>query len=167
MTIAMLTLVALAAAPEAGTPALLKVEGDLVKGRSLTLKDLQSMGPVTSDWTDKSGVHKVTGIRLDTLLARLDFSEGAMGPQMNPKEKHRGLRGAVIVTADDGFEAVFSVGELLESVGATNALLIWEMDGKPLSAQVGPLRIAVTTDKNMSRSVHQVTGMRVVSLAKK
>ena len=66
---------------------------------------------------------------------------------MNPKQKHEGLRAVVIATSSDGFEAAFSMGELLETLGATNAVLVWEMDGKPLPEAAGPFRLVVTTDK--------------------
>jgi DMSO/TMAO reductase YedYZ molybdopterin-dependent catalytic subunit len=90
-----------------------------------------------------------------------------MGSQANPKQKHQGLRGAVVASAADGFEAVFSVGELLETLGATNALVVWEMDAKPLPTGLGPFRILVLTDKGGARSIHQLTGLRVVDLKAK
>lgn len=175
---ALLTVLLLAAAPDAGTPVSLKVEGDLIKNASLSVNELAELGTVTVDWldgraktctapaksTEAGCTHTVTGVRLDRVLLRLGFTEGPVGPQANPKQKHQGLRGAVIAMAADGFEAVFSVGELLETLGATNALLVWEMDGKPLPAALGPLRILVLTDKGGSRSIHQVTGLKVIDL---
>ena len=56
------------------------------------------------------------------------------------------------------------MGELLETLGATNAVLVWEMDGKPLPAPVGPFRLVVTTDKGGARSLHQLSSLRVVNL---
>jgi DMSO/TMAO reductase YedYZ molybdopterin-dependent catalytic subunit len=183
---ALLAALLLAATPDAGAPLTLKVEGDLIKNASLSLKELTELGAVTVDWTDRHAKdpaaaacaataqksdagcgHKVTGVRLDRVLLRLGFSEGPTGPQANPKQKHQGLRGVVIASAADGFEAVFSVGELLETLGATNALVVWEMDGQPLPAGLGPFRILVLTDKGASRSIHQVTGLRVLDLKSK
>lgn len=183
---ALLAALLLAAAPDAGVPLSLRVEGDLIKTASLSVKDLAELGAVTVDWTDGHAAHsknaecaapaqksdagcghKVTGVRLDRVLLRLAFSEGPTGPQANPKQKHQGLRSVVIASAADGFEAVFSVGELLETLGATNALLVWEMDGQPLPPGLGPFRILVLTDKSASRSIHQVTGLRVVDLKSK
>jgi DMSO/TMAO reductase YedYZ molybdopterin-dependent catalytic subunit len=116
------------------------------------------------EWTDKQGKHTAIGVRLDTLLLERGFSEGAKGPAVNPKAKHPGLRAVVIASANDGFQAVFSVGELLATLGSTNAVLIWEMDGKPLSAEFAPFRLVVPTDKAGSRSIYQLTKVRVQEL---
>lgn len=186
---ALLAALLLTAAPDAGALLTLRVDGDLIKPGALSIKELVQLGAVTVDWTDTHAAHaknpeaaacgapaqkndqgcghKVTGVRLDRVLLRLGFSEGPMGPQANPKQKHQGLRGAVIASAADGFEAVFSVGELLETLGATNALIVWEMDGKPLPLGLGPFRILVLTDKGASRSIHQLTGLRVIDLKAK
>lgn len=175
---ALLTLLLLAAGPDAGAAGSLKIEGDLIKNGSLSVSELAELGAVTLEWVDgraktctppakptEAGcTHTITGVRLDRVLLRQGFTEGPMGPQVHPKQKHQGLRGAVIASAADGFEAVFSVGEVLETLGATNALLVWEMDGKPLPADLGPLRMLVLTDKGGSRSIHQVTGLRVIDL---
>jgi DMSO/TMAO reductase YedYZ molybdopterin-dependent catalytic subunit len=145
----------------------LKLEGDLVKPATLSVNELEAHGAVAVDFKDKSGEHRGIGVRLDKVLLKQGFAEGPMGPQVNPKQKHEGLRAAVIATASDGFEAVFSMGELLETLGATNAVLVWEMDGKPLPDAVGPFRLVVTTDKGSSRSLHQLTSLRVVNLKAK
>lgn len=152
-------LLALAAAPE------VRFEGDLIKAASLTTAELAKLETSRVDWTDKRGAHSGVGVRLDKVLLHLGFGEGATGPKTNPKVKHAGLRAAVIATAPDGFEAVFSVGELLETLGATTAFLVWEMDGKPLPPELGPYRLVVATDKGSSRSIHQVVKVRVVDLS--
>ncbi len=141
-----------------------RIEGDLVKAASLTVEELRALGPVTVDWADKSGAHRMTGVRLDVLLLKLGFSEGPTGPGAKPKQKHQGLRAIVIASAGDGFEAVFSVGELLETLGSTTALLAWEQDGKPLPAAHGPFRLVVPTDKKGSRSLYQLTSLRVADV---
>lgn len=171
------------AAPAAAAPTL-EVKGSLLKPATLSLKELAALGSDTTEWTDtrlanaKSAagcgapakqteqgcVHQVTGVRLDRLLLGLGFSEGPTGPQADPKQKHQGLRAAVIASARDGFEAVFSVGELLESLGSTRAWVVWEQDGKPLPDALGPLRILVLTDKGGARSLRQLTALRVVDL---
>ncbi|MFT3708448.1 MAG: molybdopterin-dependent oxidoreductase [Archangium sp.] len=145
----------------------LQLEGDLVKPSSFTAKDLAALSTTNVEWSDKQGKHTATGVRLDTLLLERGFSEGAKGPAVNPKQKHPGLRAVVIATANDGFMAVFSVGELLGTLGTTNAVLIWEMDGKPLPPEFAPFRLVVTTDKAGSRSIYQLAKLRVLDLADK
>lgn len=159
---ALLTLLVLSAAPASPS---ISLEGPGLVRASYTAKALAAFTPVTADFTDKSGKHLVKGVRLDALLLAQGFTEGAMGPGTDPKVKHAGLRAALVATASDGFEAVFSVGELLPHVGATQALLVWELDGKPLPAQSGPFRLVVTTDKLPSRSLYQLVQLRLVDLS--
>jgi DMSO/TMAO reductase YedYZ molybdopterin-dependent catalytic subunit len=66
--------------------------------------------------------------------------------------------------ARDGFQAVFSCAELAEEMGATKAMLIWKIDGKPLAPEQGPVRIVVLTDKEASRSVYGVEKLEVIDL---
>jgi DMSO/TMAO reductase YedYZ molybdopterin-dependent catalytic subunit len=181
MTALLLALLLRAAPAPAPT---LDVKGPLIKPASVTLKELAAFGSTTTEWADprlanaKSAagcgapakqteagcVHQVTGVRLDRLLLGLGFSEGPTGPQADPKQKHQGLRAAVVASARDGFEAVFSVGELLETLGTTTALVVWEQDGKALPDALGPLRILVLSDKGGARSLRQLTSLRVVDL---
>ena len=71
---------------------------------------------------------------------------------------------AVRASAADGFEAVFSCAELFESMGATRAMIVWKVDGKPLAADRGPLRLVVLTDKEPSRSIHGLRTIEVLDL---
>ncbi len=142
----------------------LRVEGDLVTTSSFSAKELAELTPTPVEWTDKRGKHTGRGVRLDAVLLKAGFSEGPMGPTVEPKVKHQGLRAAVIATASDGYEAVFSMGELLAHLGATTAWLVFEVEGKPLSPEVGPFRLVIPTDKGASRSLHQLVKLRVVDL---
>jgi len=42
---------------------------------------------------------------------------------------------------------------VFEDMGSTRALVVWEMDGKPLLSERGPFRLVVLTDKEPGRSV--------------
>lgn len=162
MTALLLSL--LLSAPDAGVEPKLRVEGDLVTAGSFGVKELMELTPSPIEWTDKKGKHTGKGVRLDAVLLKAGFNEGPMGPTVDPKVKHQGLRAAVIATASDGFEAVFSMGELLAHLGATTAWLVFEMEGKPLPPEVGPFRLVIPTDKGASRSLHQLVKVRVLDL---
>lgn len=58
-----------------------------------------------------------------------------------------------------------SVSMLRCLVLSTRATIVWQMDGKPLPENVGPFRIVVATDKLPSRSMYQVTSLKVVDLS--
>jgi hypothetical protein len=42
--------------------------------------------------------------------------------------------------------------------------VVYEIDGKPLSAEQGPLKLVVPTDKDPSRSVRQLVRLDIVDL---
>jgi DMSO/TMAO reductase YedYZ molybdopterin-dependent catalytic subunit len=163
----LLALMVLAATPDAGASPVLKLDGALVKKSALTVKDLQALGAATVDFSDKKGAHKATGLRLDRLLATLGFFEDPKVDKPDPKLKHRELRAAVVATGADGYTAVFSVGEIQEELGATNVLVVWEVDGKPLPTELGPLRLLAITDKRQTRSLYQLVSLRLSEIAVK
>jgi hypothetical protein len=164
MTRAFAALVLLLAAPDAGTPAP-TVEGP--GGRTLTLDPatLTRLGRVEEVWTNRGTTLRVSGVPLQKILVEVGVEPGAMGKDLEPGKKRLGLRQAVVVTARDGFQAVFSVGELWPGVGPTRVLVVDRVDGKPLDTADGPHRLVVPTDQEPSRSPRQVARIRVVNLA--
>lgn len=159
----------IAAAPATAAPAAvaLQVAGALPKTGAVSLADLEAMRPVTLPWSHHGEKHEVYGVPLDRLLAHFGFEPGVMGKDTPPAEKRKGWRLVVVASAPDGFEAVFSCAELFESMGATRAVVIWKVDGKPLPPDRGPLRLAVLTDKEPSRSVHNLRKLEVVDMRRR
>lgn len=164
MTHAFAALFLLLAAPDAGGPPV-TVEGP--GGRTLTLDPatLTRLGRVDAAWTSRGTARRVSGVPLQKILAEVGVEPGAMGKDLDPSKKRLGLRQAVVVTARDGFQAVFSVAELWPGVGPTRVLVVDRVDGKPLDGSEGPQRLVVLTDEEPSRSARQVARIRVVSLA--
>lgn len=158
--IALLTL--LAGAP--GAQPVLQVGGALPKAGNLTLADLEGMAPVKAPWAAGGETHELYGVPVDRILGRLGFEPGAMGPDVPKRDKRKGWRMAVVATAGDGFGAAFSCAELFETMGPTRALVVWKVDGKPLPPERGPLRLVVPTDKEPSRSLHDLRKLEVVDL---
>jgi hypothetical protein len=68
---------------------------------------------------------------------------------------------SVVAHARDGYEAVFSTGELDEGVGGTRVLIVWASDGKRLDEKDGPLRLAVLSDHSPARSLFQLDRLDV------
>lgn len=62
------------------------------------------------------------------------------------KERHDLRRSIVVVTASDGYQAVFSWAELFVSPIGEGALVIFERDGSPLPASEGPLALVSLRD---------------------
>jgi hypothetical protein len=152
------------AEPPPSTP-LLRVEGTLPSTGSLTRAELEKLGPITVTWTTRGESRQVTGVLLGKVLQRFGWSPGPMGKDVPKAEKRSGYRKILVATARDGFQAVFSAAEVVEGMGATRALVVWAVDGKPLAPDLGPLRLVVVTDGEAARSLHQLESLRVVDLA--
>ena len=78
------------------------------------------------------------------------------------------LRGAhldryVLVSARDGYRAVFSLGELDATLGNRGVYLVDRCDDKPLDADSGPLRLLVPDDTRPARGVRQVERITVIA----
>ncbi len=161
----LLALFLIAAYPaRADETALLQVSGALPKSGTLKLADLEAMAPVTAPWTTRGEHHEIYGVPVERVLTRFGFEPGPMGKDVSKREKRRGWRLAVRASAADGFEAVFSCAELFESMGATRAMIVWKVDGKPLGADRGPLRLIALTDKEPSRSIYGLRKLEVLDL---
>jgi hypothetical protein len=125
---------------------------------------LEAMGVVTGSWKHKEREHAFRGVPLDVVLAHGGFSPGAMDADVPKRDKAVGWKMAVLATAADGFQTVFSCGELLPSMGPTRAFVVWEIDGAPLPEKQGPFRLVVTTDRLASRSLSSVRSLGVLDL---
>jgi len=82
-----------------------------------------------------------------------------------PPEPLRGARLAsyVLVTARDGYRAVYSLAELDPTLGNRKVLLVDRCGGKPLDDEDGPLRLIAPEDARPARWVRQVQSIAVVA----
>lgn len=95
-------------------------------------------------------------------LAALLRASGAM-PE-TPLRGTQQLSRAVLVTARDGYRAVFSLGELDPSLGANDVVLTRHCNGAALNADDGPWRLIAPKESRPARWVRQVESIRVVDL---
>jgi len=132
-----------------------------VPPHSLTLSaDLLSRQPRAEATASVHGAKpsKWSGVRLQSLLASifaLPSGEKLRGPR---------LATAVRLTAADGYQVVFSLGELDETLGHLEVLIADRQDGAPLPAQDGPFRLVVPSDKRGARWVRQLVRIEVLEL---
>lgn len=68
----------------------------------------------------------------------------------------------VLVTARDGYRAVFSLAELDPSLGNHAVVLADRCDGEALGDEVGPLRLVAPAESRPARWVRQVESIAVV-----
>jgi len=128
------------------------------------MDELKSLGPVEATWTSHGKAHKVFGVRLDRLLGARGFAPGKVGKDVPKAQKRAGYRKVALVSAADGYQALLSCAEIAEEMGPTVAMLVWQIDGAPLDAQEGPLRLVVLTDQEPSRSIYGVRRIELVDV---
>jgi len=93
-------------------------------------------------------------------LAALLQSTGAM-PDAPLRGAH--LDRYVLVSARDGYRAVFSLGELDATLGNRGVYLVDRCDDAPLDADSGPLRLLVPDDTRPARGVRQVERITIIA----
>ena len=81
------------------------------------------------------------------------------------------LRGAalasyVIASASDGYQVLFSLGELDPALADNQFLLADKADGKSLTGENGPFRLVIPKDKRAARSVRMLNRLELVPVRK-
>ncbi len=126
---------------------------------TLTAADLENM-PRAKATTTNSGIETVyEGVWLSDVLKKAGLRLG------------ESLRGAalstyVLASASDGYQVLFSLGELDPDMTDGQFLLADKANGKPLFGENGAFRLVIPKDKRGARSVRMLTKIEVVQLKK-
>jgi len=149
-----------AQAPQATQPTVqpfLEINGDVPHPRVFQEKEWVALKhsslSATNNHEKKTSTY--SGVALRDLLQ-------AAGLPSGENLRGKALATCIVVTATDGYQVAFSIGELDESIGGEAALLADREDDKPLGANVGPLRLVVPGDKRPTRWVRMVRTIRVI-----
>jgi DMSO/TMAO reductase YedYZ molybdopterin-dependent catalytic subunit len=157
VALALLGTHALAQAPPS---AALSIQGDVPSPLSLTAEDLAKMPRETASVPAPDGTKIVyEGV---TLLALLQKAGAPFGKQLRGKV----LSTYVLAKAQDGYQVMFTLGELDPNFGNQTILLADKRDGKPLPDKQGPFRLVCPNDHEGARSVRMLQTLEVVRLAK-
>jgi hypothetical protein len=70
------------------------------------------------------------------------------------------LANYVVATGSNGYKAVLALGEIDPSFHPGEVIVADSMEGKPLDAHSGPLKLVVTEDKRPARSVRNLVKYR-------
>ena len=137
----------------------LQVTGAVQQPLTLTADDLAKM-PRASVKTMNNGMETVyEGVWLHEVLKRAGVPQG-------PALRGKALAGYVLAEAQDGYQVVFSLGELDPAFIDNEILLADTANGKPLFGAQGRFRLVVPKDKPGARSVRMLTKLEVVQLRK-
>lgn len=135
----------------------LRVGGDVSTPLVLTISDLKKMPrktlSVVNSHEKKNEAYE--GVLLEEILGRVGVPHG---------EQLRGLAMAtyVIAEAEDGYRAIFSLAELDSGMLESEVLVADTMDGAPLAAKQGPIRLVAPRDKRPARWVRMLKSITVV-----
>ena len=157
-----------ASAPTAATqsaaqaPAAIKLQvtGDVRTPLSLTPDELKAMPRTRVEIKDEDG-RTVTyeGVLVGELLKRA-------GAPIGSDLRGNAIATYVTATAGDGYQVLFSLAELDPAMTGSQIIVADSIDGKPLFAYQGPLRIVAPKDTRAARSVRMLERIEVVRLKK-
>jgi DMSO/TMAO reductase YedYZ molybdopterin-dependent catalytic subunit len=143
-----------AAQPASG--AALVVTGDIPTPLSLSLDDLRHMPRKTLTVMNSHNGKQETyvGVPLAELWQRAGMPQG---------EKLRGAAMATYVIAEgaDGYRALFSAAELDSSFQGSDVIVADTLDGAPLGAREGPLKLVAPQDKRPARWVRTLQSIKI------
>lgn len=140
-------------------PPSIQVAGDVKQPLALTADDLAKM-PRATVRTMNNGMETVyEGVWLHEVLKKAGVPQGN-------ELRGKALSTYVLAHAQDGYQAVFSLGELDPAFIDNEILLADSANGKPLFGAQGRFRLVVPKDKPGARSVRMLTKLEVVQLRK-
>ena len=141
------------------SPSSIQITGAVKQPLTLTADDLAKM-PRASVKTSSNGMETAyEGVWLHDVLKRAGVPQGAA-------LRGKALASYVIAEAQDGYQVVFSLGELDPAFIDNEILLADTANGKALFGAQGRFRLVVPKDKPGARSVRMLTKLEVVQLRK-
>jgi hypothetical protein len=86
------------------------------------------------------------------------------GVALGPALRGRALASYVLATAADGYQVLFSLGELDPAITDGRVLLADTADGRPLYGESGSFRLVIPGDKRGARAVRALSSLTLVTL---
>lgn len=138
----------------------LAVTGDITAPLKLKAEDLAAMPREKVTIPDQDGTKvEYEGVALREILKKA-------GAPLGSQLRGSALTTYVVAKATDGYEVVFTLGEIDASFGNEKIVIADKRDGKPLFEYQGPFRLVCPDDKAGARSVRMLETLEVVRLKK-
>jgi DMSO/TMAO reductase YedYZ molybdopterin-dependent catalytic subunit len=138
----------------------LTIKGDIPAPLTLTADDIAKMPHETVAIPDQDGTKiNYEGVPLREILKRA-------GAPLGSDLRGKALTTYILAKAHDGYQVVFTIGEIAQEFGNASILVADKRDGKPLFGYQGPLRLVCPNDKAGARSVRMLETLEVVRLQK-
>ena len=139
--------------------ATLVVRGDIQKPGEWTVQTIRQQFAKQAQAVTFTAGDKQPGI--GTGIPLYSLIQGA-APRTEKVPKHYDLSFLVVLEARDGYRVFFSLAELTPQCGNAQAWLVWEVDGKPLTAKEAPFRLAVLSDQGHDRYIYAISAITLV-----
>jgi hypothetical protein len=97
-----------------------------------------------------------TGVRLADLLSKL-------GAPLGKELRGVALSSYLVASGSDGYEAVIALAEVDPTLHSGEVIVADTMNGAPLDAKSGPLKLVVTEDKRPARWVRNLVSIELKS----
>ena len=141
-------------------PPTLAVTGDVTSPLQLTADDLARLPRETVSVQEQDGSKiQYEGVALREVLAKA-------GAPLGKELRGKALASYILAKAHDGYEVVFTLGEIDAGFGNQTILIADKRDGKPLFGYQGPFRLVCPNDKAGARSVRMLESLELVRLKK-
>jgi len=138
----------------------LTVRGDIPAPLIVKADDLARMPRETVSVPDQDGTKvNYEGVTLREILKRA-------GVPLGKELRGKALASYVLAQARDGYQVVFSLGEMDTAFGNESIIVADKRDGKPLFGYQGPFRLVCPNDKAGARSVRMLETLELVRLQK-
>ena len=137
-------------------PSFIVVTGDVPKTLTLKAEDLAAMPREKASVPEQDGTQvEYEGVSLREVLKLAGLPLG--------KLRGKSLSTYILAKAHDGYQVVFTLGEIDAEFGNEQILVADKRDGKALFGYQGPFRLTVPKDKAGARSVRMLETLQVVN----
>jgi hypothetical protein len=125
----------------------------------VTTAELKAMPhiSVTFHNTHTNADESYSGVRLADMLAKL-------GAPLGSDLRGKALGDYIVATGSDGYKVVLALAEVDPGFHPGEVIVADTMNGQPLDAHNGPLKLVVTEDKRPARSVRNLVSIELKTL---
>ena len=141
------------------TSQVLTVAGDVGTPLSVTPEQLKAFPRTKVEVKEDGRTLVYEGVLVGEILKRAGV---ALGTEL----RGNAIASYVVASATDGYQVVFSLAELDPGFTSNDIIVADTIDGKPLFAYQGPLRIVAPKDARAARSIRMLQRLEVVRLKK-
>lgn len=149
----------LAQGPDRPPTGTLVIAGDVRQPQTWQAADIKTLPRSTAIVEENGQTQTYEGVLVGELLARA-------GATLGNELRGDAVTTYVLASATDGYQVVYSLAELDPSYTRSTIIVADSMNGQPLPATQGPLRIVVPGDAHRSRSIRMLERLDVVRLRK-